>query len=479
MALARRWPTAATCIMPQLVERIETPSGRDRSVQFDPRLRAQLPIRPSLALVRLAVKRRGQRQISGTAWVARVYADLPVEDVAARPAPPRVTRKIAGRARRLEHKNDHAWFAGFAPPNARDRGGGAGRARWSWWSTAAPINEGHGAGYFDQERRTARVRHRHPATPPRPPMARRKCRPANRPRHGHRLRPHVVDGTDVGAGAALISSRCARGASSTGLFCSPWSWPKGWSASTAPPGWMAIYGKRLAWYAIGARALRCSPPPSTTRLWALRVRCLGVCLGLVWVVLRSAASGLALARLGFAWDSAGTGQAVVSSCSVRTLFRAIRRHDPQAVALRDEVACAGACQRCSSSSSRTWERRFCGLGCALDLLQPLPGRASKALGAHRSVFPRRLLVMRFGLRMPEAPAHVSCIPSWTPPELARARQALFADPGKFFGKGYLRRHPNHLQLSARSTGPTLPFAVWSRRVGTFRVSGDAFGVSCF
>jgi penicillin-binding protein 2 len=98
--------------LPQVVERIESPSGQVLE-EFPPRVRRELSISPeNLAIVRQALV-GVVNEPKGTAYKARPDDDL---EVAGKTG----TAQVRHMGRRGEpitgyEQNDHAWFAGFAP----------------------------------------------------------------------------------------------------------------------------------------------------------------------------------------------------------------------------------------------------------------------------------------------------------------------------------------------------------------------------
>lgn len=99
--------------VPQLVDRIETPSGA-LVQRFEPRLRHHLAVRPEhLALVQRALC-DVVNSPKGTAWAARA-PDLPVR-VCGKTGTAQVRKRRAGESSAgWDTGNDHAWFASFAP----------------------------------------------------------------------------------------------------------------------------------------------------------------------------------------------------------------------------------------------------------------------------------------------------------------------------------------------------------------------------
>jgi len=134
--------------LPQLVERIEAPSGQILE-DFPPRVRRELSVTAdNLALVRQALV-GVVNESKGTAYKARPDDDL---EVAGKTGTAQVLRHMGRRGEPITsyEQNDHAWFAGFAPAgNPRiafavlvEHGGHGGEV-------AAPVAMEIAHGYFE------------------------------------------------------------------------------------------------------------------------------------------------------------------------------------------------------------------------------------------------------------------------------------------------------------------------------------------
>jgi penicillin-binding protein 2 len=98
--------------LPQIVERIESPTGQVVE-EFAPRVRRELAISPqNLTLVRQALV-GVVNESKGTAYRARLEEDLEVAGKTGTAQVRRFSRR--GEPVSIYEQNDHAWFVGFAP----------------------------------------------------------------------------------------------------------------------------------------------------------------------------------------------------------------------------------------------------------------------------------------------------------------------------------------------------------------------------